>query len=64
MIDILGIKYITEKEASLRYGYSTSWFQQKRSQNLPPPFVKLKGKVLYSLDKLDKWFIKNMIEVE
>ena len=51
MIELNGTKYITDKEASVRYGYSKSWFQNQRYKKLPPPFVKLqgKGKVYYSV---------------
>lgn len=58
MIDILGIKYISEKEASKRYGYSIAWFKKQRLLKLAPYFVKLqgKGRVLYPLDKTDSWF--------
>lgn len=62
MIEILGIKYISDKEAAIRYGYSQSWFQRRRYKKLPPPFCKLenKGKVLYPLDETDKWFKDKM----
>lgn len=62
MIDILGIKYITDKEASARYGFSLSWFQKQRGKKESPPYVKLlnRGKVYYSLDELDQWFKENM----
>lgn len=63
MIKILGTEYITDKEAAQRYGYSQSWFQQRRCKNLPPMFVKLqgKGKVFYPLDATDQWFRQNII---
>ena len=62
MIEILGIKYITDKEASHSYGYSVSWFQKQRYSKKPPPFVKIqgKGKVYYSVDELNKWFKNNI----
>lgn len=62
MIEIDGTKYITDKEASHRYGYSVSWFQKQRHKKQPPPFVKLqdKGKVYYSVNELDKWFKDNI----
>lgn len=62
MIEIMGTKYLTDKEASQRYGYSTAWFQKQRSLKNPPPFVKLqgRGKVYYPLEKVDQWFKENM----
>jgi len=62
MIDLFGTKYITDKEASQRYGYSASWFQLQRHKKLPPHFVKLqgKGKDYYPLDETDKWFKESM----
>lgn len=62
MIELFNIKYITDKEASSRYGYSVSWFQKQRQLKKPPPFVKIqgKGKVYYAIDELDKWFKENI----
>ena len=62
MVTILGITYLTDKEASKRYGYSTAWFQKQRSAKKPPPFVKLqgKGKIYYPLEKVDEWFKENL----
>jgi len=62
MIEILGVKYLTDKEAAQRYGYSTAWFQKQRSNKLAPKFVKIqgKGKVYYPLEETDKWFIDNI----
>ena len=62
MVEILGKKYLTEKEASHRYGYSPAWFQRQRSLKLPPQFIKLqgKGKVYYETEIIDKWFKDNM----
>ena len=64
MISILGITYLTDKEASKRYGYSVSWFQYQRSKKNPPPYVKLqgRGRVYYPLDATDNWFKENMKE--
>jgi hypothetical protein len=63
MIELDGIKYITDKEASARYGKSISWFQRQRHKKLPPPFVKLQGKgtVYYCLNELDQWFKDNFL---
>jgi hypothetical protein len=62
MLEILGTKYITDKEASHIYGYSVSWFQKQRYNKKPPPFVKLqgRGKVYYAVDELNKWFKNNI----
>lgn len=66
MIELFGKKYITDKEASHRYGYSTSWFQKQRSEKKHPAFIKLqgKGKVYYELEETDNWFKTNMISSE
>jgi predicted DNA-binding transcriptional regulator AlpA len=63
MIEIMGKQYITDKEASKRYGYSVSWFQQLRSKKEPPNFIKIrgKGKVYYPLKDTDEWFAKAMV---
>lgn len=58
MIEISGIKYITEKEASQRYGHSFSWFQKRRYELKEPKFIRLegRGKVYYPLERTDNWF--------
>ena len=60
MIEILGKKYITEKEASSRYGYSMAWFQKKRYLHEKPSFTKInsdkRGRIYYCLGETDKWF--------
>lgn len=62
MVVILGVTYITDKEAAQRYGYSVSWFQKLRMKKESPKFIKLrgKGKVLYPIDELDQWFRQNL----
>ena len=66
MIEILGVKYITPKEAAQRYRRSQSWLEKKRCNHLPPKFMKLenKGPVYYPLLETDEWFRKNMTQVE
>lgn len=63
MINILDKKYISDKEAAIRYGYSQQWFRLCRHKKKGPPFLKLqgKGKVYYSIEETDKWFKENMI---
>lgn len=66
MIEILGTKYITEKEASQRYGYSRAWFQKQRYLHLSPKYTRLtsskRGRVYYPIDQIDAWF-KMQIEI-
>lgn len=66
MISIMGINYLTDKEASMRYGYSIAWFRKMRGLKLGPNYIKLmtKGKVLYPLDATDEWFKQRMIMKE
>lgn len=56
MLKILGVEYITEKEAAERYGFSKSWFQKRRYLRLYPNYVKIHGKVLYDIKNTDNWF--------
>ena len=65
MIEIIDTQYLTSKEAAKRYGYSSSWFQMRRSKNLSPKFIKFhgKGKVLYPLKETDEWF-KEMLKLK
>ena len=66
MIEIMGEKYLTDKEAAQRYGYSQSWFIRARSQDHGPRYIQLKerGRVLYPLDATDKWFQDRIKEKE
>lgn len=49
--------YISEKDASIRYSLSRSWFQRARWAGRGPSFIKVNGgKVLYPLQAADQWF--------
>lgn len=48
--------YINEQEASGRYNYSRQWFQRERWKGTGPPFMKIRGKILYPLEQTDQWF--------
>ena len=65
MVEILGENYISDKEASLRYGYSQKWFIKKRQEKSGPPFVQLlkNGRVLYHLESTDKWFRERIEQI-
>jgi hypothetical protein len=56
--DMFGVVYITQKQASYRYGFSQSWFKERRLNNLPPKCIKFgnKGKNYYPLEETDNWF--------
>ena len=58
MIDMLGKKFITDKEAADRYGYSQSWFIRARAEGHGPKHIQIKdkGRVLYPLIETDEWF--------
>lgn len=62
MIEILGKKYINQKEAAQKFGFSTSWFELQRHLKKPPKYIKLQGKILYELEKVTEWFAKQLIE--
>lgn len=70
MIDILGKKYITEKEATTFYPYSEAWFRKKRLDKKKglncPPFIQMhkKGKIYYPVVALENWFRKKIAENE
>lgn len=63
MIELLGIKYISCKEAASRYGYSVNWFRELIYKKESPKFIRIRGrgKILYPLNDIDEWFRKNMI---
>lgn len=58
MIEVLGVKYITDKEASQKYGLSRSWFQKIRQTKMSPPYVRFNqnGRVYYEINQMDDWF--------
>lgn len=58
MIEIMGKKYLTDKESSKRYGYSIHWFQAKRSRKEKPSFIQIegKGRIYYPVEETDQWF--------
>lgn len=62
MIDMLGKKFLTDKEAADRYGYSQSWFIKSRTNGTGPKYMQIKdnGRVLYPLIETDEWFKKRM----
>ena len=66
MIEIMGNKFLTDKEAAERYGYSQSWFIRARGEGFGPKFIQLKdkGRVLYPVEKTDNWFREKMMEKE
>lgn len=56
MIELLGKEYITTREASKRYGFSSSWFNNIRIYGEGPPCIKVRHKVLYPILEVDEWF--------
>lgn len=66
MFEILGKKFITDKEASGRYGYSQSWFIRARYEGKGPKFLQIEksSRVLYPLDETDDWFREKMKGLE
>lgn len=58
MINIMGIQYLTVKEAAGRYGYSKEWFDKRRTSKKEPIYIKVlgKGRILYPLTETDEWF--------
>lgn len=65
MIELLGRKFINEKEACQRYDYSPGWFRKQRFNKKEPKFVKSAGtgKIYYPVDETDKWF-KDKMEMQ
>lgn len=65
MIEILGHKYITEKEACAMIGYSKSGLQKMRLSNNAPKHIRLHkaGKVYYNKAEFESW-IKEKLSSE
>lgn len=63
MKKFFGKEYVSEKEASQRYGYSKSWFEKARFNKVSPPFMRFKqnGKVWYPTTETDTWFKSRMV---
>lgn len=49
-------KYIDDKQAAYRYGYSRQWFQRARWAGNGPFYLKIGNRVLYPLIETDLWF--------
>ena len=66
MIEILGKKYVTDKELARKYGFSLSWFRNQRYKKQGLPYVKItgQGKILYDVELADEWFKKNILICE
>jgi predicted DNA-binding transcriptional regulator AlpA len=47
---------LTEREAAELFGRSREWFRQHRWRRTGPPWVKIVGRVFYSLAELRAWF--------
>lgn len=62
VITILDRVYMTDKEASARYGYSQSWFRLRRHDKKEPHYLKVNGKVLYDMIETDLYF-ENLLSV-
>lgn len=57
MVEILGKKYLTTKQASGRYGMSEEWFMKRRQMKRAPKYTKIDGgKVFYPQVETDQWF--------
>ena len=63
MVEIQGIKYLSEKEAAALTGFSSEWLRKKRYKNEISTYIKIKGskKILYKKDTFEIW-LKSMIE--
>ena len=64
MIRIDNKVYITEKEASSKFGYSIRWFRNRRDKKKSPPYIKIDNRVFYDVNELSEWFKKQMIRYE
>lgn len=64
MLTVNGVKYVTEKEISSRYGLSVSWFRKARYSGNCPTYHKLRGKIFYDTDKVDEWFKDNLKTIQ
>lgn len=64
MIEFMGKKFLTVKEASKLYGMSVQWFDKRRMKKLKPTYMQIvpRGTVLYPKDELEAWF-KKQIEI-
>lgn len=47
---------LNESEAAEQYGLSVHWFRRARWAGGGPPYIKLKGRVLYRREDLDRFF--------
>ena len=57
-------RYLTPKKAAEVFGLSAKTLANLRSQRKGPRFVKLRKKVLYPVDELERWLKENGVLVE
>ena len=62
MIEFMGKKFLTAKEASKRYGMSVQWFDKRRMKKLKPTYLQIvpRGLVLYPEEETNAWFKKQI----
>jgi len=48
--------FLTQSEAVFRYGYSAAWWERNRWLGQGPPYLKLKGRILYPIASTDRHF--------
>src|SRR5262245_19303978 len=54
--------FLRSPKAADRYGLTVGWLNKSRIRGGPdsPPFIKVRGVVLYDTDVLDQWFAARM----
>lgn len=53
-----GVEYWNEKEVANYIGYSRSWMKNMRHLKKGMPFIKILGRIYYSINDVKEW-IKN-----
>lgn len=57
---INGKEYLTEKEIAFIFGYSVSLIKKIRYEKKDFPYYKLRNRVYFNLDEVNKWFENNL----
>ena len=48
-------KYLTAADAAQYVGYTPNTLAQYRSRRIGPGYLKVRGRVLYAVEELDRW---------
>ncbi|MDY6987714.1 MAG: helix-turn-helix domain-containing protein [Thermodesulfobacteriota bacterium] len=55
-------QFVVDKEVARAFCLNLGTLRNYRSKNQGPPFYRIGGRILYSLDEVRQWFQANRVE--